>query len=101
FIWITSVGGLIRMDRNGAYTFLPTGGWGWDPISLAVGADGRVYATADYGVLAVTTNGTVSTYQSPSGDSPLRGLVLGPDGNIWVPELQHLARLRPDGTITE
>jgi streptogramin lyase len=101
FIWLTAAGGLVRMAQNGAYTFVPTGGWGYDPIALAVGADGRVYATADYGVLAVTTNGVVSTYTSPSGDSPLRGLVLGPDGNIWLTEQQHIARLRPDGTITE
>lgn len=101
FIWLTATGGLIRMAHNGAYAFVPTGGWGYDPISLAMGADGRVYATADYGVLAVTTNGIVSTYRPPSGDPPLRGLVLGPDGNIWFTEQQHLARLRPDGTITE
>lgn len=104
-IWFAGLGGLVRMDGNGMYTNLSTDSV--DPTSLAVGADGRVYSTAcceasgNDVVLAMTSGGTLSAYTPPSHDRVNDGVVLGPDGNIWFTEFTHVAKLRPDGSITE
>jgi hypothetical protein len=104
-LWFTGNGGLVRMSGDGSYTILPT--MSLSATSLAAGADGRVYSTAccdasgNNVVLAVTSGGTVSTYVPPSRDRVNDGVVLGPDGNIWFTEFTHVARLRPDGSITE
>jgi streptogramin lyase len=104
-LWFAGHRGLIRMDGNGRYTIEPTDSL--DPTSLVAGADDRVYSTAccnDSGnnvVIAMTSRGKMSEYVPPSRDRVNDGVVLGPDGNIWFTEFTHVAKLRPDGSITE
>jgi virginiamycin B lyase len=75
------------------------------------GADGKLYmggclklaqCTASY-IGVSTTTGTFVALATPSGDGPGMdgGLVTGTDGNVWVSERTHIARVTPAGAITE
>jgi streptogramin lyase len=45
--------------------------------------------------------GTITEFASPSGASSLRGITLGPDGNLWFTEASAIGRITPAGQITE
>jgi streptogramin lyase len=80
----------------------------FSPQRMTVGADGRFYVdgcTADGKycnfILAVTNSGRITQYTVRSGDAPDGDLALGPDGNVWFTERQHLANIAPSGKIAE
>jgi streptogramin lyase len=115
-LWYTEShdGLLVRMTTSGTVTryTLTSGGKLFMPGYLAVGADQRLYiggclihgsqcSQAAIGV--ATTSGVFTAYRTLSGDGA--GLVnrpgLGPDGNVWVPEFFHIAKMTPAGSIVE
>ena len=46
--------------------------------------------------------GQITVYTSPSPGPTVRGIVGGPDGNVWVTEFEgnSVAKVTPDGTFT-
>jgi streptogramin lyase len=115
-IWVAdSLHGLERIDENGTRTaFMLTFAQHGKrhhflPAYIAVGADGRFYATGCVDmasacgfVAAVTTAGAISVFPIPSGESArFSDLALGPDGNVWFTEPSHVAKVDTAGTITE
>jgi virginiamycin B lyase len=115
-IWVAdSLHGLEQIDESGTRTaFALTFSRGGKkhqflPAYIAVGADGRFYATGCVDapsacgyIAAVTTVGSVSVFPIPSGESArFSDLALGPDGNVWFTEPGHVAKIDTTGTITE
>ena len=80
----------------------PTAGSG--PEGIVAGPDGNLWA-AEFAANRVSeinpTTGAITEFTAPTAGGGPVGVALGPDGNIWFTEQQHIARLRPDGTITE
>jgi streptogramin lyase len=117
--WIANYSGqaMMRLDiGTGAVTSFPMTvqvqgtPWPYTPGELIFWTDGRIYMTGyalvngfvTCGTTAMTTSGTTQFYQSPSGECGAGGLTVGPDGAIWYPEFDYLARLDPSsGTVTE
>jgi streptogramin lyase len=103
-VWFAMARSLARVDVNGQVRHVPVP---YPPESLAFGKDGRLYTpvcctlSGDEAVMAVTTAGAVSVYVPPSKDLINDGVTLGPDGNIWVSESTHVAKITPSGTFTE
>ncbi|MFZ0362672.1 MAG: hypothetical protein WAL67_00540 [Candidatus Cybelea sp.] len=97
-------GGLVRMEENGSIKeFSLSGVLTGSAISMAVGADKKFYILDESAnVIRVTEKGLAQSIPIPSGDSTsLDGLALGPDGNIWFAEFNHIGRITPAGKITE
>jgi|SRR5579864_2867869 len=103
-LWFNDYSGaqLIRMTMTGSTTRFPTASF--NPTSLTVGSDGKLYAGSP-GLAAIdvmTTSGTVVQHPIPSGDvASYDGLALGPDGNVWLAENKHVARITTAGVVTE
>jgi virginiamycin B lyase len=91
---ISMAGGIKEFNISGQ---LPGAG-----LAMAVGSDGRFYIGDNTtSITRVTTSGTAVMIPSPSGDSTAAaGIGLGPDGNIWFVELNHIAKLTPAGVVT-
>jgi virginiamycin B lyase len=72
-------------------------------VSMAVGADGKFYVLNEsFHIFRATTGGAVTAFDIPSGDSTADdGLALGPDGNVWFAEANHIGKITPAGAITE
>jgi virginiamycin B lyase len=72
-------------------------------VSMTVGADKNFYILDESpNVVRVTEKGKASVFQIPSGDTTsIDGLALGPDGNVWFAEFDHIAKITPAGKITE
>jgi len=51
--------------------------------------------------MPLRTPASVTAFAMPSADAEPRGIVTGPDGNLWVTEAGKVARLTPSGVITE
>jgi virginiamycin B lyase len=97
-------GGLVRMAENGSIKeFSLSGVLTGNAISMAVGADKKFYILDESSnVVRVTDKGIAQSIPIPSGDSTsLDGLALGPDGNIWFAEFNHIGKITPAGKITE
>lgn len=78
------------------------------PAGMVLGPDGRFWMTDSYSysyadgfIAAVTTSGSATVYQTPGERAITSQLVVGPDGNIWVPLNSHIARITTSGVITE
>jgi streptogramin lyase len=115
-IWVAdSLHGLEQVDESGSrtaftLTFAQHGKQHhFLPAYIAVGADGRFYATGCVDtpsacgyIAAVTTAGGVSVFPIPSGESArFSDLALGPDENVWFTEPSHVAKVDTAGAITE
>jgi streptogramin lyase len=103
-VWFALQKALVRVDVAGHVRVVPVP---YGPSALAFGNDGRLYTrvcctlSGYYAVMAVTTSGDVSLYVPPSKDDINDGMALGSDGNIWISELTHVAKITPTGTFTE
>lgn len=108
--------GLVRVAMDGASREYPLAymshgtSFAFEPGLLTVGADKNLYFGGRNprdpapGLLGVaTTTGQFSVLRTPSGDGPNLngGLGLGPDGNVWVQEQEHVAKVAPSGAIVE
>lgn len=99
-----NAGALVRLSMTGAIKeFSMSGHLGSNAISLGVGADHKLYvANESAKIVRVTTGGLVQDFTTPSGDSTAFGtIILGPDGNMWFPEVTHLGMITPTGVIKE
>jgi len=106
FYWLSVGNSIVHLSVNDSFTVYSTGSI--TPTGLAVGYGFDVYSTGcctPSGQSAVVVvdqiHNTVSTYTNSSGDMMNDGVVLGPDGNIWFTEQQHVANITPSGTINE
>jgi len=105
-IWfIDEVGrGLVRMTETGAIEEFALGGvFHGNPVSMTVGADKRFYiGDESTSIVRATTPGAATSIPIPSGDTTsIAGMALGPDGNVWFAEFDHIAKITPTGKITE
>lgn len=95
------------------------GGAGRDPNGLALGADGKLYGSTQFGpaaqgvygnVFSLTTNGEfsiVAAFRGTNGSLPQAALVQGTDGNFYgttryggAEGLGTVFKMKPDGTLT-
>jgi len=76
-------------------------------VEIAVGPDDALWFTGnDTGVLVVgriTTAGAVTKFPVPSAAGQLRGIVTGPDSNLWFAEFgsNRIGRMSPSGVLAE
>lgn len=95
-------GATVRMSMGGAikefHGVLPG-----NSVSMTVGADNKFYVTNQTSTIyRVTTTGATASFPIPSGDlTKFGGLTLGPDGNVWFVEDDHIGKITTSGTITE
>jgi sugar lactone lactonase YvrE len=76
---------------------------------LAVGADGNIWFSTDFGLGKMTVEGTATFFAYPIDNlQPIAGtdLTAGPDGSMWMLSLTgpgngHLLRFAPDGNVTQ
>lgn len=116
-IWFSDQSQLVRINMSGGIrefnlSFTEGGStFGFGPIWLGTGADGKIYVNCDNcvdpivggGIMGVvTTAGRFTMHRIPSKDLPgSNGFGIGPDGNTWFAEQGHIAKITPGGTITE
>lgn len=84
-LWFTesSQGAIGRITTSGSYTEYPIPGTGHTD-TLAVGSDGNIWASSDDYLFRVTTSGVPTIWANPAGaSSPITGMTLGPDGNVY------------------
>jgi streptogramin lyase len=72
-------------------------------VALTVGSDGKFYINDETSsITRVTAGGAAVQIPIPSGDATsIDSNGLGPDGNVWFPEFNHIGRVTPAGVITE
>lgn len=72
-------------------------------VALTVGADGRFYISDEAArITRVTMGGVAIEIPIPSGDNTaIDSNGLGPDGNMWFAEFNHIGKVTPTGVITE
>jgi virginiamycin B lyase len=51
--------------------------------------------------MVVRTPASITAFPMPSADAVPQGIVVGPDGNLWVTEAGRVARVTPSGVMTE
>jgi streptogramin lyase len=97
-------GSLVRMSMNGSVKeFSLSGVLTGSAVSMTEGADGRFYiGDESANIVRVTKSGGATAIPIPSGDTTsIDGMALGPDGNVWFAEFEHIAKITPSGKITE
>src|SRR5436190_20520852 len=116
-VWATACAKpkIIRLGKDGKTTEFPVPGANAKLLQgITVGADGNLWFTSpsDNTIRRISPKGefngefkipTVSP-KSPTKDTSLpRGIVTGPDGNVWFAELygNKIGRLTPKGELTE
>lgn len=110
-LWFSMGGGLGRITPQGVVTELPAPLPSLSPQGVAVGP-GREVWFSTYAPEAVNVVGRASAgsrdpivtelIRLPAG-AGAHGIVIGPDGNLWVAEglLQGFARITPGGQVTQ
>jgi streptogramin lyase len=96
--------GLVRIAENGSIKeFALSGVLTGSAVSMTVGADKNFYVLDEStNVVRVTVKGKAQLFAIPSGDgTSIDGLALGPDGNVWFAEFNHIGKITPAGKITE
>jgi virginiamycin B lyase len=95
--------GLVRMSVSGGIHEFPLAGVDGNAVSMTVGKDKNFYILDETSnVVRVTLAGAVDIIPIPSGDTTsVDGLALGPDGNVWFAEFDHIGKITPAGKITE
>jgi streptogramin lyase len=75
------------------------------PTAIAVGFDNALWFTEDGvdRIGRISTDGTITEYQTPSADSNPDGIALGADKSMWFIETgtDMIGRITPAGRITE
>ena len=95
---------LVRIGEGGAIKeFSLSGVLTGNGVSMAVGADKSFYILDESSnVIRVNEKGHAQSFPIPSGDTTsIDGLALGPDGNVWFAEFNHIGKITPAGKITE
>jgi streptogramin lyase len=105
-IWFLdeNAGSLVRMGMSGGIKeFSLSGVLGGNAVSMTVGADHKFYIGSESArIVRVTTSGVATFVPIPSGDTTaITGMALGPDGNVWFGEFNHIGKITPAGKITE
>jgi PKD repeat protein len=93
-----------RMTTSGAFTFyeLPTAFAA--SAGIAVGSDSNIWFVEQSGNKVgrlVPATGAITEFPIPTPSSQPIDIAAGPDGNLWFGEGANIARITPDGTITE
>jgi streptogramin lyase len=99
-----NAGGLAEVAMGGRFhEFSLSGHLGGNAVALVVGADGRFYISDETtSITRVTTSGAAVEIPIPSGDNTaIDSNGLGPDGNVWFAEFNHIGMVTPAGVITE
>jgi len=94
---------LAHIDQAGATGEFTLKGATGNVVSMTAGADGKFYiGDESANVLVATAAGKVDVVPIPSGDTTsIDGLALGPDGNVWFTEFNHIAKITPSQKVTE
>jgi streptogramin lyase len=99
-----NAGGLADVSMTGGFhEFLLSAELGGSAVALIVGADKKFYISNESSsITRVTTGGVAQVIPIPSGDgTSIDSNGLGPDGNVWFLEFNHIAKVTPAGVITE
>lgn len=103
-MWFTDPGNISigKIAPEGSVTEYPIPS-GATPVDIASGSDGRLWFTEDASRIgAITTDGTVTEYTTPTKTSGTVGITLGSDGDIWFTETSHrIGRATPSGDLTD
>ena len=104
-MWLAELndGELIRVSMSGNIKIISLNST-FAPKFLAVGADRNLWvtsATLPAKIGRVTTSGTLTTFNLPSGEAPTGGIAAGPDGNVWFSTVDDIGRITPAGQVTE
>lgn len=97
-------GGLVKMTLTGSvHEFSLSSVLTGSAVSMSVGSDHDFYiGDESSNVIRVTQTGNAQAFPIPSGDATsIDGMALGPDGNVWFTEFNHIAKITPSGHITE
>jgi streptogramin lyase len=94
---------LVRITNGGFIKEFRLSAISGNAVSMAVGADHKFYILDEStSIVRATTAGASESLPIPSGDNTsIDGLTLGPDGNVWFAEFNHIAKVTPAGKITE
>jgi streptogramin lyase len=92
-----------RITPSGSITEYPMPHGVIGPAGIATGADGNLWFVDHDSSLVgrMTPAGDVSVFRTPTRFSTPNNITLGPDGNMWFTENDAVARVTPDGVITE
>lgn len=105
-IWFIdeNAGSLANVTMGGGlHEFSLLGFLSGNAVALAAGADGRFYISDETtSITRVTAGGAALQIPIPSGDNTsIDSNGLGPDGNVWFAEFNHIGKVTPAGVITE
>ena len=82
-LWFSENRGIGRISLEGAITTfqLPI-----SPGTLVSGNDGNLWFTEDHGIGRMSSDGTLTSFALPTADAIPSGLVVGPEGGLWLGE---------------
>jgi streptogramin lyase len=76
-----------------------------NPLGIAVGLDGNLWFTEQFGnkIGRITPTGIITEFPIPTAASGPGPIAAGPDGNLWFAEStgHRIGRISPAGVITE
>jgi streptogramin lyase len=103
-VWFTGGGAIGRLDpADGTFTETPVTG---DPRFIAIASDGKVWFTDRFnhrvGYLDPSTN-QVTQFGTLTPEAGPQDIAAANDGSMWFAQARvgNVARITPDGTITE
>jgi len=99
-----NAGSLAEVSMSGRVREFSLAGFlGGNAVALAVGGDGRFYISDETtSITRMTAGGAALQIAIPSGDNTsIDSNGLGPDGNVWFAEVNHIGKVTPAGVITE
>ncbi len=101
-LWVGSRGGVFRIGPGNAIEFLPLPEEAANAaVTHLIAAHGRVWAGSSEGLFHRDGDRWLRFADDESlGSTPIEALLEDRDGNLWVAEIAHLARLR-DGRLRE
>jgi virginiamycin B lyase len=107
--------GIGRITPSGNVTVFPFPTGGFVDDSLTVGPDGNLWFPEKSpfaelrgfregkGIGRITSSGAITEFSLPAAGPILGTLTVGPDGNLWFPELHgsQIGMITPTGSVTE
>jgi virginiamycin B lyase len=106
-LWFTEGGGKIgRITTAGYITEYPVLTSRGEPAGIALGPDGALWFTEDYGNnigRIAPASGTFTEYPIPTAGSNPLGITVGPDGKLWFTEnaTNKIGNVTTCGAFTE